>query len=159
MFKFQPQRWNVFPKIIKSELLHRLCTNFYSAEMMEYVLSAKKAFKKLAVSYHCFLKSFLLLPKLFSNPLLCIDLNVSTFKLFLNLKLFKYLVWQKVRISQFFISRMLYFMKFSLYAEQIEMNPLETNQICDLLDNDTDAIMFGILCIQRYEPDGLLLGL
>ena len=120
---------------------------------------ANEAIKQLEVSYHYCLNRLLHLPKRFSNHLVCNDLNVLTFQHFLNLKLFKYLFWLKECISPCFVRHKLYFMKFSLYAQSIEVNAMEKYEIVDLLDNDIDAIISRIFYVQRHEPASLFLGL
>ena len=52
----------------------------------------------------------------------------------------------------------LYFMKFSLYAQSIEVNTMQKPEIVDLLDNEINAIISRILFVQRHEPASLFLG-
>ena len=58
-----------------------------------------------------------------------------------------------------FVRHKLYFVKFSLYAQSIEVNAWEKYEIVDLLDNDIDAIISRIFYVQRHEPASLFLGL
>ena len=67
---------------LKYKLSQVLCMDFYGVDLMEDFPGAKEALKKLAVSYHYYLKGFLHLPKCSSNHLVCSDLNALTFQFF-----------------------------------------------------------------------------
>lgn len=136
---------------VKLTLFRSLCLSFYGLELINNIKGCSDVFKKCAVSYHMALKRLLGVPRYFSNHYVCNDLNMFTFKHFVNVKVLKFFMWLISSSSPCLYRHKAYFVNFSLLATSVQKIFAETYGVQDVFDNDFDALMARVSFVQNNE--------
>ena len=124
----------------------------FFAELWFYRSKRKEGFNKMAVSYHCALKTILGVPKFYSNHLTCYVLGAFNFNHFLNIEITKFIWWIIDCQSLCFYTFKNYFLKSSTFIESIAY------EVPGVLVNDRMALLSRISFVQNREPSSLFVG-
>ena len=140
---------------LKVKLFNILCLSFYGLELVLDQRGCSSAVRKLAVSYHYALKRLIGFPKYFSNHYTCNALNMLTFQHLMNYRLFRYYKWLSETKSPCFIAHKCALVHFSVLSQKVRRIFSSSYGVCNLLENDTDAIAARIGYVQLREPSSL----